>query len=533
MSSCLGGCGFFANEGLHGYCSVCAKRLATVAMPMPLETEDVSMHSNCCSVPLEAEVPSASLWVMACIGAATGNTDAVQKYVASGGSCEHQTAASDCELLRNSGVWVEPGLTLMDIALQRDCADVVMVLVDTMQSQEETQEDLVRKNMSTMVEELQRTQSLIDTLGDEDNLTLPNRVREVLLATCCAREDGLCHLDLPQVPCSPSFVLPEMVTMASPDAQSQALGLLIEAKDCLEPIEAMIGWWREHLAATMIPLYTSADLNCLLHSCSLAIAGVRDTLKMPAAEHRCLLREAVFSSLAKCPALLDIAQCPGGDESSVQSPRAEEILSLARRNRTALDGSHIFVLANVLRRPVICHAYIQHEGGEARHVLAVPFRMSGIYLPFLWDPDQCSPDPVVLAYTQGHFTALCPVREAGPSGVNQVHIPLYDAEGSPLPVPYAATVRDESGAASTKWMGWAGTPPAAALGASVENRDCCKLVSRYLSLSIATRGPCALLRLPADNMVQFSDSSRCSPLHTYRCVIGALVTKRLKQTGAC
>merc|ERR1712224_404292 len=122
--------------------------------------------------------------------------------------------------------------------------------------------------------------------------------------------------------------------------------------------------------------------------------------------------------------------------------RRDEILSLAEKNRTALDGAHIFGLANVLRRPLVCHAPVEHEGGEVRHVLSVPFRMSGIYLPLMWGPSECSSDPLVLAYTMGHFTGLCPVRPTGDRG--WVGIPLYDAEGLPLPVPYAALADDDT-----------------------------------------------------------------------------------------
>lgn len=526
---------------MGGYCSLCAKRLTEEAVGASRSItapEGVVAHPDVPGCALTVSSTSSSIvnatdstWIAACLGAATGDVAPVHQYIANGGIVDRPTVAGDCTALGQMGIWLEPGRTLLDIALERDCAVVVMALMEGMQPgiSEDTQE-FVRRNLSTLVEDdFQRTTSFLAAFGEEDAAAMPNVVREILLTARNTRADGLSYLELESLPCSFSFFLPAEVAQAPEDVRRRALGLLVEAADCLEALEAAVGWWPSHSAACVVPLYTSADLNCLLHACSLALAGVRDTLTIPQAEGRCLLRELLYASLANCPSLQKAALCPagvGGEE------RLQEVLSSAKRNRTALDGSHMFALANTLRRPLICHAAVDHEGGEARHILEVPFRMSGVYLPLMWDPAECSTNPLVVAYTRGHFTALCPVRpEHG-----RVAIPLYDAEAVPLPVPFAVNAQaTESGAQATEsggWMGWAGAPPEAAAGALCRARGCSELLMRYLLLEERARGTVAMLCLPDDAPANCStpDETPGTKMQKYCHLIGSLVQKKLRHT---
>lgn len=97
---------------------------------------------------------------------------------------------------------------------------------------------------------------------------------------------------------------------------------------------------------------------------------------------------------------------------------------------------HVFVLANILRRPivVIADSFLRAANGEP----FAPLPMRGLYLPTLVDKDDRSKVPVMIAYTvnkgsQGHFTAL-----VGVDGLVKV-VPLED-EAAPLPTPYAEGV---------------------------------------------------------------------------------------------
>jgi len=110
------------------------------------------------------------------------------------------------------------------------------------------------------------------------------------------------------------------------------------------------------------------------------------------------------------------------------------------------------VLAHVLRRPVVCYA--SASVGEVREVdagrtfssyAAKGERMSGVYLPCLLSPDETSRDPIVLAYTPGHFTVLVNSEAAAdgsvwsalgltPPAPAAAPVPLVDETCAPLPV---------------------------------------------------------------------------------------------------
>ena len=76
--------------------------------------------------------------------------------------------------------------------------------------------------------------------------------------------------------------------------------------------------------------------------------------------------------------------------------------------------------------------------------------VSGVYLPLLWERSFCWRNPVALAYTRGHFSALVSMEAdldedegagANPesSGAEQVvYLPLVDCEGKLLDVHFVS-----------------------------------------------------------------------------------------------
>jgi hypothetical protein len=109
-----------------------------------------------------------------------------------------------------------------------------------------------------------------------------------------------------------------------------------------------------------------------------------------------------------------------------------QVVGNAAGSREYLSRFHVFILANILRRPVIVLAdsYLRGADGSAFS----PLQMRGIYLPSLVPTCERSKAPVVLAYTvtkgcQGHFTALVAVE-----GVGRL-VPLED-DTAALPTPY-------------------------------------------------------------------------------------------------
>jgi len=70
----------------------------------------------------------------------------------------------------------------------------------------------------------------------------------------------------------------------------------------------------------------------------------------------------------------------------------------------SLEEVHVFVLAHVLRRPiiVIAKSVLTNVDGEA--LAPIPF--GGIYLPLQCAPSDCHRSPLLLTYDAAHFSAL-------------------------------------------------------------------------------------------------------------------------------
>ena len=76
----------------------------------------------------------------------------------------------------------------------------------------------------------------------------------------------------------------------------------------------------------------------------------------------------------------------------------------------SLEEFHVFVLAHVLRRPIIVVAdtVLKNSSGEA--LAPIPF--GGIYLPLESKPEKCHRSPLLLTYDAAHFSALVPMDRA-------------------------------------------------------------------------------------------------------------------------
>uniref|UniRef100_A0A3Q2PGB9 ubiquitinyl hydrolase 1 n=1 Tax=Fundulus heteroclitus TaxID=8078 RepID=A0A3Q2PGB9_FUNHE len=75
----------------------------------------------------------------------------------------------------------------------------------------------------------------------------------------------------------------------------------------------------------------------------------------------------------------------------------------------SLEEFHVFVLAHVLRRPIVVVAdtMLRDSGGEA----FAPIPFGGIYLPLEVPAAKCHRSPLVLAYDQAHFSALVSMEQ--------------------------------------------------------------------------------------------------------------------------
>ena len=195
-------------------------------------------------------------------------------------------------------------------------------------------------------------------------------------------------------------------------------------------------------ASALFPLRTLGDGNCLLHSVALAMWGVCDSPPLG------IMRQAIAATLA-APRPGEMVrerwemELRNADQALPDAFRAardweREWLAVAAlptltKDSVRDDGRmlgaggasllniHVFVLAQLLRRPIVVYTSdgAEVETGES---------MSGIYLPSLCAPDSCFHQPLTLAYTPGHFTALVPVMG------KTTHVPLCNEQGVPLVV---------------------------------------------------------------------------------------------------
>lgn len=75
----------------------------------------------------------------------------------------------------------------------------------------------------------------------------------------------------------------------------------------------------------------------------------------------------------------------------------------------SLEEFHVFVLAHILRRPIIIvsDTMLRDANGEA----FAPISFGGIYLPIENPYRDCEISPLVLTFDTAHFSALVPMEQ--------------------------------------------------------------------------------------------------------------------------
>ncbi|XP_028326782.1 OTU domain-containing protein 7B [Gouania willdenowi] len=221
-----------------------------------------------------------------------------------------------------------------------------------------------------------------------------------------------------------------------------------------------LNWWTKVVpnCQSLLPLATSGDGNCLLHAASLGMWGFHDRDLM--------LRKSLYALMDHGPEREALKrrwrwqQTQQNKESGLVYTEEEwqkewnELLKLASSeprihystNGTngvessdepvyeSLEEFHVFVLAHVLRRPIVVVAdtMLRDSGGEA----FAPIPFGGIYLPLEVLAAKCHRSPLVLAYDQAHFSALVSMEQKD-NTKEQVVIPLTDSEHKMLPLHFA------------------------------------------------------------------------------------------------
>ncbi|XP_070687367.1 OTU domain-containing protein 7A [Pempheris klunzingeri] len=259
-----------------------------------------------------------------------------------------------------------------------------------------------------------------------------------------------------------TFQLPDL-SVYSEDFRSFIERDLIEQSTMMALEQAgRLNWWSTMCTSCkkLLPLATTGDGNCLLHAASLGMWGFHDRDLM--------LRKSLYTMM-KSGAERDALkrrwrwqQTQQNKESGLVYTEEEwerewnELLKLASsepRSHLSKNGNtsggvdnsedpvyesleefHVFVLAHVLRRPIVVVAdtMLRDSGGEA----FAPIPFGGLYLPLEVPPSRCHCSPLVLAYDQAHFSALVSMEQRDQQR-EQAVIPLTDSEHKLLALHFA------------------------------------------------------------------------------------------------
>ncbi|XP_065192004.1 tumor necrosis factor alpha-induced protein 3-like [Sycon ciliatum] len=195
----------------------------------------------------------------------------------------------------------------------------------------------------------------------------------------------------------------------------------------------------EQQICKLVPLRTRGDGNCLLHAVSLAMWGVDDTsLRLRSALHLAVVHSTAEEKLRnRWRRAVDAENRRIGVQLEEHQWHVEWMTHVVRISEPrpkantqmyeSLGEFHIFILAQVLRRPIICYAAATMPGAHGERF--APVNMAGIYLPLTAHPVDCVRSPLLIAFTGGHFVGLVRKNNTG-------LVPLCRKDMSRLPIQF-------------------------------------------------------------------------------------------------
>ncbi|KPM04270.1 OTU and UBA-like domain-containing protein [Sarcoptes scabiei] len=311
-----------------------------------------------------------------------------------------------------------------------------------------------------------------------DNENLISKARKEVAQDFMTSTRGSRLLNLDKLLETPdfTFTLPDIYSFPDKDFCEFLKKDLIE-KSTLTSLESSkrLNWW-SNICIDLFPLVTSGDGNCLLHAASLGMWGFHDRgLILRRALHILLSNSSYtqafyrrwrwqthfqnhktglsFSEKEWEDEWKNIVRLASTEPRSKYSDHAFEISGGKKEPNEyeyeksftyeSLEEIHIFVLAHVLRRPIIVIAdtMLKDSKGEA----FFPISFGGIYLP-LECPDDClMKSPLCLTYDAAHFSALVAMnkeKDIEALGLCEA-IPLMDSDHNILPLHFAIDPGEE------------------------------------------------------------------------------------------
>ncbi|XP_033635994.1 uncharacterized protein LOC117296993 isoform X2 [Asterias rubens] len=209
----------------------------------------------------------------------------------------------------------------------------------------------------------------------------------------------------------------------------------------------LLNWCRS--VKTVHPLITPGDGNCLLHAVSLALWGIEDDdLILRTALYRLLKEDTDRRNYLRWQRerlRLDAAIPDSGlvYNTTEWGSEWEMVKEIARPDQRppetqgllfeSLEQFHVFMLANMLRRPIIIIAEDMMRSNLGLSLQ--PQHLQGIYLPLNWDPSVCYRYPILLGFYQNHF---CPLLVTGTEDFeddgNEFLFPIVHQDLTPMKV---------------------------------------------------------------------------------------------------
>uniref|UniRef100_A0A8C5QLD2 ubiquitinyl hydrolase 1 n=1 Tax=Leptobrachium leishanense TaxID=445787 RepID=A0A8C5QLD2_9ANUR len=177
----------------------------------------------------------------------------------------------------------------------------------------------------------------------------------------------------------------------------------------------------------LVPLKTTGDGNCLMHATSMYMWGVQDM--------DLLLRKTLYDVLRttdtrnfkyrwqlECIRSIEFVQTGLRYDTTNWDDEWEHLVKMASAETSegrnglqynCLEEIHIFVLVNILRRPILVIADNVVRSLESGSSFS-PLSVAGIYLPLHWPAQECYKYPIVLGYDCQHFAPLVTIKDCGP-----------------------------------------------------------------------------------------------------------------------
>uniref|UniRef100_A0A8C5QU75 ubiquitinyl hydrolase 1 n=1 Tax=Leptobrachium leishanense TaxID=445787 RepID=A0A8C5QU75_9ANUR len=332
------------------------------------------------------------LFLNACVGVVEGDLSAVEAYKTSGGDIARQLSADEVRLLNRPSAF-DMGYTLVHLSIRFQRQDMLAIL---------------------LTEVSQHAAKCIPAMVCPE---LTEQIRREIAASMHQRKgDFACYFLTDLV----TFTLPADIEDLPPTVQEKLFDEVLDrdVQKELEEESPIINWSLElgtRLDSRLYALWNRTAGDCLLDSVLQATWGIYDKDSV--------LRKALHDSLHDCSHWFYsrwkeweswYSQSFGLHFSLREEQWQEDwafILSLASQPGASLEQTHIFVLAHILRRPIIVYGvkYYKSFRGETLGYT----RFQGVYLPLLWEQSFCWKSPIALGYTRGHFSALVAMENDG------------------------------------------------------------------------------------------------------------------------